>query len=366
MARRSSDRRPSWWWWIWIASMSWLPMENTGLREVWGSWRIIEMRRPRMSRISRSLFSRRFSPSSRMAPLTMRAAGRGTSRRSDSAVMVFPQPDSPTMPSVSPSRREKLTPSTALTTPLRVKQYVRRSSTSRMTSPICLGMRSRYGRGRVLLRGLQEMEVRRPPGREAGVDPLRHDLRIGHDLVGEPEERDVGELVVQVVTDRPRQPLPLLRVHGEGQGIVGLVHELVLVVVVRALAVVARPDPLLGRPPRDDVGPDAALDGLLAEHLPHLGPVEHLDLRVDAHVLVVDAEGLGDLRPFRLAGLGEREDLELELAGAVAGLLQECLGLRGVVAVELIEPGLPLRVVALGGHRPACHVRVGTLAGEHR
>ena len=99
-------------------------MVNTGLREVWGSWRIIEIRRPRMSRISRSLLSRRFSPSSRMTPLTMRAAGRGTSRRRDSAVMVFPQPDSPTMPSVSPARREKLTPSTALTTPQRVKQYV--------------------------------------------------------------------------------------------------------------------------------------------------------------------------------------------------------------------------------------------------
>ena len=36
--------------------------------------------------------------------------------------MVFPHPDSPTMPRVSPSRREKLTPSTAFTTPQRVKQ----------------------------------------------------------------------------------------------------------------------------------------------------------------------------------------------------------------------------------------------------
>ena len=56
-----------------------------------------------------------------MAPLTMRAAGR-TSRSNDSAVMVLPQPDSPTMPSASPWRREKLTPSTAFTTPQRVKQ----------------------------------------------------------------------------------------------------------------------------------------------------------------------------------------------------------------------------------------------------
>ena len=75
------------------------------------------MRRPRMARISRSLFVSSSSPPSRIDPLTMRAVGRGTSRSSDSAVMVLPEPDSPTMPSVSPCRSEKLTPSTAFTTP---------------------------------------------------------------------------------------------------------------------------------------------------------------------------------------------------------------------------------------------------------
>jgi hypothetical protein len=46
-------------------------------------------------------------------------------------VTLFPQPDSPTMPSVFPFSTEKLTPSTALTTPSSVRKLVRRSRTSR-------------------------------------------------------------------------------------------------------------------------------------------------------------------------------------------------------------------------------------------
>ena len=48
----------------------------------------------------------------------------------ESAVTDFPQPDSPTIPSVFPFSSEKLMPSTACTTPSRVKKCVRRSSTS--------------------------------------------------------------------------------------------------------------------------------------------------------------------------------------------------------------------------------------------
>jgi hypothetical protein len=36
--------------------------------------------------------------------------------------MLFPEPDSPTIPSVSPGDKEKLMSSTALTTPLLVKK----------------------------------------------------------------------------------------------------------------------------------------------------------------------------------------------------------------------------------------------------
>src|SRR5437667_88620 len=60
----------------------------------------------------------------------MRAAGRGTSRRIERHVMLFPDPDSPTRPSVSPAATAKETPSTALIVPQRVTRWVRRSRTS--------------------------------------------------------------------------------------------------------------------------------------------------------------------------------------------------------------------------------------------
>ena len=52
----------------------------------------------------------------------MRDAGFGLSLISERAVMVLPQPDSPTMPRVSPSFREKVMPSTAFTVPHRLKK----------------------------------------------------------------------------------------------------------------------------------------------------------------------------------------------------------------------------------------------------
>src|SRR3989475_12295265 len=150
-----------------------------------------------------------------------------------------------------------------------------------MTSPICLGMlhlpshggseqgfrpaASCPARSLRLLRGLDEMEVGRPPGPETRVDPLAHHLGIRDDLVGEPEERNIGELLEEVVGDRPSQTVPLLGIYGLDQGVVGFVDELVLVVVVLALAPVADPDTLLPWPARDDVEPDAALAGLVAE-----------------------------------------------------------------------------------------------------
>jgi hypothetical protein len=50
----------------------------------------------------------------------MRPAGSGRRRTIERPVIVLPQPDSPTSPSVSPARSEKLTPSTARTMPQRV------------------------------------------------------------------------------------------------------------------------------------------------------------------------------------------------------------------------------------------------------
>ena len=51
-----------------------------------------------------------------------RPAGSGTRRTSDRHVTDLPEPDSPTRASVSPASRVKLTPSTALVTPRRVKK----------------------------------------------------------------------------------------------------------------------------------------------------------------------------------------------------------------------------------------------------
>src|SRR6185503_1177584 len=85
---------------------------------------------PWYSRILASLNCSRSTPSNRILPPTILPPGWGTSRSSDRLVIVLPEPDSPTIPRVSPGATEKLTPSTALTTPRRVKKWVRRSSTS--------------------------------------------------------------------------------------------------------------------------------------------------------------------------------------------------------------------------------------------
>ena len=63
---------------------------------------------------------RRSTPASRTEPPTMRPGGSATRRMSESAVTLLPQPDSPTMASISPRFSEKETPSTAFTSPPRV------------------------------------------------------------------------------------------------------------------------------------------------------------------------------------------------------------------------------------------------------
>ena len=87
-------------------------------------------------------------------PPTIRPVGSGTRRMMDSAAIVLPDPLSPTTPSVSPWRMRKLTPSTALTTPSRVKKWVLRSTTSSR------GVSSRSGVARAIdqspMRGSRE------------------------------------------------------------------------------------------------------------------------------------------------------------------------------------------------------------------
>ena len=74
------------------------------------------MRLPRTRRISTSDFVSRSSPSKRIWPATILAAG-GSRRRMVSASVLLPEPDSPTTPSVLPGARVSETSSTARSAP---------------------------------------------------------------------------------------------------------------------------------------------------------------------------------------------------------------------------------------------------------
>jgi hypothetical protein len=104
--------------------MIWLPTGKTGFKEVIGSWKIMEIRFPRICRIWDPEDSIKFLSSKRISPSTIFPGGLGKSRKIDKAVIVFPHPLSPTIPRVSLGRRSKLTPSTARIKAFRVKKYV--------------------------------------------------------------------------------------------------------------------------------------------------------------------------------------------------------------------------------------------------
>jgi hypothetical protein len=88
--------------WINSGSMIWKPMVSTGFNEVIGSWKIIAMSRPRISRMPSSVSSSRLRPWNRMRPATMRPAGFASNRMIASDETDLPQPDSPTSATVSP------------------------------------------------------------------------------------------------------------------------------------------------------------------------------------------------------------------------------------------------------------------------
>ena len=88
------------------ASEIWSPIVNTGFSDVIGSWKIIAISPPR---ISRSSF---FGILSRSLPLVQRLARRrcaraasGSARAPTASTRSCPDPDSPTMPSTSPGCR---------------------------------------------------------------------------------------------------------------------------------------------------------------------------------------------------------------------------------------------------------------------
>ena len=107
--------------WIRRGSAICLPTFITGLSEVIGSWKIIAISAPQMSRRCVRLMVVSSCPSKRTDPsrITLRRGRRPMIERDR---MVLPEPDSPTMPSERPWASEKLTPSTALTTPRAVSK----------------------------------------------------------------------------------------------------------------------------------------------------------------------------------------------------------------------------------------------------
>ena len=113
-------------------SSSWLPTVYSGFSEVMGSWKIMEISLPRILLKSLVFILRMSCPLNRILPVTRAVSG--SRRMMELAVTDLPEPDSPTMPSVSPAFSLKLAWETACTTPDGVWNSTERSSTSRTYS----------------------------------------------------------------------------------------------------------------------------------------------------------------------------------------------------------------------------------------
>ncbi len=96
-------------------------MRKTGLRQLVGCWKIMEMRLPRISSISGSESAARSLPSKKTAPSTIFPEA-GSRRMMESEVTLLPLPDSPTSPMIWPGSMAKSTPLMACTTPSSVKK----------------------------------------------------------------------------------------------------------------------------------------------------------------------------------------------------------------------------------------------------
>ena len=87
-----------------------------GSRRSWALEKIIAISCPRIFLSSPSASDVSSCPLKRTLPPVMRARSGGISRTIDRAVTLLPQPDSPTIPKVSPGKSANETPSTARTT----------------------------------------------------------------------------------------------------------------------------------------------------------------------------------------------------------------------------------------------------------
>ena len=131
-----------------IISLIWSPMVCTGERLAIGSWKIMEISRPRMARMvgpsGGSSSSSTASPSPGvkvMVPFTVRP-GEGTMRRMDCVVTLLPHPLSPITPTVLWRVIVKETPLSAFRIPSRRKKWV---STFRSSNAMSLTIRPLAG-----------------------------------------------------------------------------------------------------------------------------------------------------------------------------------------------------------------------------
>src|SRR5687768_12963172 len=163
-------------------------MVCSGESAVIGSWKMIEMRPPRMSCIARPAGSRREISTSAdcagsrntISPDSMRAM-RGRMPMIDCATTDLPEPDSPTSATVPPAGMRNDTPSTALTTP---------ASTSRCTLRSRTVMRSAMGR-RSIREGLRGREPAHILQREKSFEEIPG-RRVMHRVVREPADGLAG------------------------------------------------------------------------------------------------------------------------------------------------------------------------------
>ena len=107
-------------------SLTWKPIFHTGFRLDIGSWGTMPMELPRSSTIRFSLAWVMSSPSKMIwPPVTLPLPG--SSPMADSAVVDLPEPDSPTMATVSPGITVRCALRTALTGPSGVVKVMARS-----------------------------------------------------------------------------------------------------------------------------------------------------------------------------------------------------------------------------------------------
>ena len=128
LSRASSFPSPMW---ARMLSVIWLPMVNTGFREVRGSWNIMVSRSPLTPSNSRSVMESKSLPSNRTRPaVTLPPFPK--SPMTDRAVTLLPQPDSPTIQTISPESTWNPTWSTLIFFPPSPENSTSRFVTSRI------------------------------------------------------------------------------------------------------------------------------------------------------------------------------------------------------------------------------------------